>query len=418
MMIRGVCRVAAVSLLLLLVSGSPATAADAIRIGVLNPLSGNLAPLGQDSTTGAEVARDMVNERGGVAGMRVEYAKADAPSATAAVTEAARLLDQEGVKFIIGAYGSSISLAASAEAEKHKAIFWEMNSGSLKITGRGQRYTFRTTLTFKHLAEGAANALTEVVAPRLKAKPTALRVVMMLEDSAYGSGMRPLLEEALAKAGIKPLAIEMYNAKSTDLSPLVLRFKDLAPDVVIASSYANDAILFARQARQYDFNFKALIGTGAGHGQADLVKALGKNADGIFTTGATLTINPAGLKPEAKALLDEFNKRFEKKAGHFASTHGAMGFMGAWFLLTEVLPRTGGSTDPEKVRAAAYEADIPIGGGINGFGLKFDPTGQNERAFSVVQQWQEGRLAAVYPTALATHPPILVPLARWKDRPE
>jgi len=410
--------IAAALSLALLFAGGTAAAADTIKIGVLNPLSGSLASLGNDSTTGAEVARDMVNERGGIAGKQVEYFKADAPNATAAVTEAARLLDQEKVKIIIGAYGSSISLAASGEAEKHKAIFWEMNSGSLKITGRGHRYTFRTTLTFKNLAEGAVTAITQIVAPATKMKPADVRVVMMLEDSAYGSGMRPLLEEALEKAGIKPLAIEMYSAKSTDLSPLVLRFKALKPDVVIASSYANDAILFVHQARQFDLNFKALIGTGAGHGRPGLVEGLGKDADGIFTTGATMTINSGGLKPEAKALLEDFEKRFQAKAGHPSSTHGAMGFMGAWFLLTEVLPKTGGDTDPEKVRAAAMDASIPIGGGINGYGLKFDAEGQNERSFGVVQQWQDGTLAAVYPKELATAAPVLVPLPEWKDRPK
>lgn len=399
-------------------TGGVPAAAQEIRIGILNPLSGPLAPLGQDSTMGAEVARDLVNERGGVSGRKVVLVKADAPTATAAVTEASRLIGQEGVKVIIGAYGSSISLAASAEAEKHKVIFWEMNSGSLDITGRGHRYTFRTTLTFKHLAEGAANAITKIVAPTLRMGPTDLKIVMMLEDSAYGSGMRPLLEEALGRLGIKPLAIEMYSAKSSDLSPVVLRFKSLNPDIVIAASYANDAILFVRQARQYGLNLKALIGTGAGHGQADLVRAVGRNADGIFTTGATLTINPSGLDATSRKLLDEFNSRFEKKANHFPSTHAAMGFLGTWFLLTEILPKTAGSTDPDQVREAALKADIPLGKGINGFGLKFDATGQNARAFSVVQQWQEGRLTAVYPAELATHKPILVPLPAWTDRPE
>lgn len=391
--------------------------AQEIKIGVLNPLSGPLAPLGQDSTMGAEVARDLVNERGGVAGRKVTLVKVDAPTATAAVTEASRLIVQDGVKIIVGAYGSSISLAASAEAEKNKVIFWEMNSGSLDITGRGHHYTFRTTLTFRHLADGAASALTKLVAPGVRAKPADLKVVMMLEDSAYGSGMRPLLEEALGRVGVKPLAIEMYSAKSSDLSPIVLRFKSLGPDVVIAASYANDAILFVRQARQYGLNLRALIGTGAGHGQADLVRAVGTDADGIFTTGATLAINPSGLDPATRKLLEEFNTRFEKKAKHFPSTHAAMAFLGTWFLLTDVLPRTDGSTDPDRVREAAVRADIPLGKGINGFGLRFDATGQNERAFSVVQQWQEGRLQAVYPVELATHKAILIPLPAWSDRP-
>ena len=350
-------------------------------------------------------------------GRKVTLVKADAPTATAAVTEANRLITQEGVRVIAGAYGSSIALAASAEAEKNKAVFWEMNSGSMKITTRGHKYTFRTTLTFEHLAEGALNAITHIVAPAIGAKPADLKVVVMAEDSAFGSEMAPLIRESLARAGIKPLAVEMYSAKSTDLSPIVLKFKSLQPDVVIASSYANDAILFMRQARQYGLNMKALIGTGAGYGVSDLVRAVGTDAEGAFTTGATLVINPRGLDADSRKLLAEFNSRFEQRAKHVPSTHAAMAFMGTWFLLTDVLPRAGGSTDPDRVREAALAANIPIGKGINGFGLKFDATGQNRRAFSVVQQWQEGSLQAVYPFELATRKPILVPLPTWEERP-
>jgi branched-chain amino acid transport system substrate-binding protein len=271
-------------------------------------------------------------------------------------------------------------------------------------------------LTFEHLAEGAVNAITKIIAPTMKVKPTELKIVVMAEDSAYGSGMKPLIDKHLAKEGMKPLMVEMYSRKISDLSPIVLRFKELGPDIVIAASYANDAILFMRQARQYGLDLKALIGCGAGYTQADLVKAVGSDVNGVFSTGGTMSINPSGLDPEAKKLLDEFNNRFEKKTGHFPSTHAAVGFMGTWFLLTEVLPQTGGSTDPDKVREAAFKVDLPNGKGINGFGLKFYPNGQNARAFSVVQQWQEKRLHAVYPWELGTRKPILVPLPKWADR--
>jgi branched-chain amino acid transport system substrate-binding protein len=292
-----------------------------------------------------------------------------------------------------------------------------MQSGSNLITGRGHRYTFRTCLNYNNLSQGAINTLTEIIVPKVKANLKDMKVALMLEDSAYGSGMRPALEELLAKVGIKPVAIEMYSTKSSDLSPMVLRFKSLNPDVVIACSYANDAILFVRQARQYNLNLKGLIGTGGGYGMPDLVRAVGSDADGLFNTGATLSINPNAVDPASRKVLAEFNTRFEKKANHAPSTHAALGFQGTWFLLTQVLSKTGGSTDPDKVREAAFTVDLPVGKGINGFGLKFAPNGHNQRAFSVVQQWQGGKLHAVYPREVATHKPTLVPLPAWIDRP-
>ena len=77
--------------------------------------------------------------------------------------------------------------------------------------------------------------------------------------------------------------------------------------------------------------------------------------------------------------------------------HASMGFNNTWIFLNDVLPRAikkYGGFDPESLRKAALETDIPVGGTMQGYGVKFYPpghplAGQNERAFPVVMQYVE-----------------------------
>jgi len=88
-------------------------------------------------------------------------------------------------------------------------------------------------------------------------------------------------------------------------------------------------------------------------------------------------------------------------------------------LFQDVLPRAG-SLDPEAIREAAIETDIPNGGTVSYWGVKFAPpghpaAGQNLRASMIGLQWQDGNLYPIHPEVLATKKMIL-PFPRWKDR--
>jgi hypothetical protein len=87
------------------------------------------------------------------------------------------------------------------------------------------------------------------------------------------------------------------------------------------------------------------------------------------------------------------------------------GFVGAWTLLHDVLPRVKGKVTADSIRDAAYEVDLPAGSTISGGGVKFAPAGsadagQNLRAVAVVGQWQAvGQMKVVYPQAFAMAAP-------------
>lgn len=411
-------RIAVLCLLVAAATLLPATAraADPLRLGALFPFSGSLALLGNETFYGVELATEMINERGGVLGRPVTLVKADCPDATAAANEANRLITQERVNLIIGTYASGLSMAATPVAERNRVVYWEVMAASDDITSRGFRYVFRTGVRSSSLGAGTLTLVDKVIAPKLGKAAKDLRIVQMFEDGAYGTSIQKAVVADAEKAGIKLLANESYTAaKATDLSPLVLRFKDLRPDVVIATSYVNDAILFVRQAKELGLNFGALIGTGAGFSVPDFGRALGKDADGIMNSDFAWGVNPSGLKPESQKLLAEFQRRFKQKYGHDAAIHGTGGFVGAWSLFTEVLPAAG-ALEPEKVRQAASAVNVPDHTWINGWGLRFGPDGQNQRSFAAGYQWQGGTQYLVYPATLATRQPMMIPLPRWQER--
>jgi len=396
---------------------SVSSAAD-YRIGALFPFTGTLALLGNETFNGAVIAQDMVNEKGGIGGRKVSWVKADGVDPKKAITECERLIAVEKVKVVFGTYSSSLSYAASEVAERNKIIYWEQGGIADNITARGFKYLFRTIPRAGDFGVMAANFVNEVVAPTLKIDPKKIKVGIMFEDSLYGTSVGNAAAKRAKELGLDVVATESYSAKTVDLSSIVMIFKAKKPDVIIATSYMEDSILFWRQAKDMDLNVKVFIGTGAGHGMPEWAKTFGKEGNYIFNVDPPIGINPKVFKAETATLLNDFRERFNKKFGHYPAVHATAGFVGAQVLLETI--GKAGSDDPEAIRKAALTIDIPEGGTIFGFGVKFAPpdhpaAGQNLRAHPVLMQWLDQKLSVVYPKAFAVAEPLM-PLPTWEQR--
>jgi len=353
---------------------SPATiAAETVKIGALFPFSGPLALLGQESFNGATISADMINEKGGVWGKKIEWVKGDAVDPKKAMTECERLISVKGMKLIFGTYSSSRSYAASEVAERNKVIYWEQGAIADPITDRGLKYLFRTCPRAGQFGIMAVDFAAKVIAAKLGIDPKKIKIAIMFEDSLYGTTVGSSAAKHAMQSGMKVVGTDSYSHKTVDLSPVVMRFKARSPDVIIATSYLEDGLLFWRQAKEGDLNVKAFIGTGACHGMPDWANA----------------------------------------------THASLGFVGAQVLFQEVLPRAG-SLDPEAVRKAALKVDIAKGGALFGFGVKFAPpmhpaAGQNLLAHPALMQWQKQKMSVVYPVDFGLAKP-LIPMPTWDDR--
>jgi branched-chain amino acid transport system substrate-binding protein len=266
----------------------------------------------------------------------------------------------------------------------------------------------------------AAGLAKDVIAKSLKKDVKDMKIMVIHEDSDYGTSVATAAETRAKELGFAIAAKTAYKATSTDLSPLILRMKAEAPNIVIASSYATDALLIQRQMKQLGVNVDAFIGTGGIYGLASFAEGLGSAVNGIFDTEGSANINTAALSKDAAKQLEDFKKRFQSAHGKPPSYVGTQGFVGTYVLLDNVL-RKAGSLDPEKVRVAAVALDIPDGGTALGWGVKFagesDPMrGQNIRSYPVAQQWQNGKLVVVSPDKTKTTDAILMPLPAWDKR--
>jgi len=397
-----------------------AQAQESWRIGALYPLTGSLALLGNENLNGARIAVDMINEKGGVAGRKVELVQGDASTPDKAQSEAERLASLENLQIITGTYSSGLSYAASQVVERRGGLYWETGGIADGLTKRGFSGYFRIVFTATSNGQLAATLAATVIAPRLGKKPADLTLLITHEDSDYGTSVASAAEAKATELGFKIAGRLPYKASTTDLAPLVLRMKASGADIIIASSYANDALLIQRQMKQLGVNVGAFIGTGGIYGLPSFGEGLGVAVNGIFDTEGSALINPASLSEEARTQLAEFKKRFEAAHGKPPSYVGTQGFVGTYILLDKVL-RAAGSADPVKLKAAALALDIPFGGTPLGWGVKFvgpgnEMQGQNERAFPVAQQWQDGKLAVVAPENVKTSDPVLVPLPTWDKR--
>ena len=243
--------------LLFLLAG-PAGAQD-LKIGVIQPLSGPMALLGKYSLEGSEVARLELNGKGGLLGKKVEFIIVDAPDAKAAAAAAEKLCTVDKVKVIMGTYSSSLSYAATNVADKYGVVYWELGAISDPITARGFKYVFRTCPAASMYSYSALKCMSEYLAPKLGKKPNQVKLGLVFEDSLFGTTQAKFGYEAAKKYGMPVVANIPYNAKSTDLTPVILRLKAAKPDFLLYPGYFTDQVLFVRQSKELDFNYDGTI---------------------------------------------------------------------------------------------------------------------------------------------------------------
>ena len=421
---RGIERISIILASLLLAASLPANAQENIRIGVLLPLTGPLAKNGLENWEAMQIARDMINERGGVNGRKVEYLQGDANTPNAAISETERLITKDGIKITTGSFASPIAIAVSQAAERHGVFHWETTGAAEVITRRGFKHTFQVGAPARKYGQAAVDFILNDLAKRLNKPVDALKIALLWENRAFGKSVGDGIRAYTQSKGVKLVYDEGYDQTATDMTPIVQKLKDVAPDIVIAISFPNDAILFQRKAKELDFNVAGFIGVSAGYSSPDLRDSIGDSVVGICVADFPPKVNAAVLTPEAKKVAEEFYKRYQAKLNRPPAGHAAAGFSAVWALFTEVLPKAK-TFEPDELREIALKLDLPEGSLVNGSGIKFtnfdwpdDPkdAGQNLRASIGVWQWTKAGNEEVYPPELATQPPIMVPLPDWSKR--
>ena len=167
--------------------------AEAIRIGVVYDLSGPFAAGGSVAcSVGAQIAIDLVNERGGVAGKyKVVPINADCQSKVdVAINEVERLIDQEQVEIINGVYASAHAVPLAAKVEAHKKILWITTAIATAVfKDKNLQYVFRAQIHSDQYGQAFAAFIAENAKARLGAEPNSIKVAIIHEDGPYGVGV-------------------------------------------------------------------------------------------------------------------------------------------------------------------------------------------------------------------------------------
>jgi branched-chain amino acid transport system substrate-binding protein len=388
-----------------------ADAPDEIRIGAVYPLSGSQGPGGIDEHRGIMLAADLANQDGGVDGRTIRIESVDTPGSDAAAA-AVDQLHAAGIELVLGSYGSTISGPASAEAAANGMLFWETGAvGMLPPDSDRGGLTFRVPPTGEVLGRAAIAFIADQVAPEHHRDPATLRYAVSFVDDAYGNSVASGAEAELRSRGLHDVGNFGYDFRTVDMAKLVRQIAAAKPDVLFVSAYLDDAIALRRQLVAQHVPLLANIGTSSSYCMPAFGSTLGKDAVGVYASDkpSASSINPSGLRADARSLLQRANDAYHAKWDQDMSPAALAGFSAAWAFFTDVLPNAS-SLSPADVAAAARAVDLPRGSLPNGSGLLFGApgtpnAGDNVAAASVIWKWvAPGEAAVIWPPAFATDP--------------
>ncbi len=384
----------------------PALAADPVKIGILWPLTGNAAAAGQAAKAAIDVALDIVNkphpELGslplaatsglpGLGGAPIEVVFVDHEGNPSTAQQlATRLITQDKVVALMGAYQSSCSFTATAVAERYGIPFMVGESAALNITSRGFKWTFRGT----PIATDYARTYMRFFADMKKQGKTIDKIAIVSENTDYGTSVGDAIV-AEAKTANLPVAIRIpYSASSTDVSAQVLQLKQAQPDVVIFISYTADSILYMKTMKSLDYKPPMVLGDDSGFSDPSFIPAVFDIAQGAMNRSAW-AIGREG------SVTYKINEMYKAKTGRDLDDTSARD-MQSFFALADAINRAG-STDPEKIRDALIKTDLKADQLMMGYqGVKFDDTGQNILAATYLIQLHGKQYDLVWPESAAT----------------
>jgi branched-chain amino acid transport system substrate-binding protein len=408
--------------LLLVASGCSVFERATIKIGAIYPLSGTQGPGGLEEYRGARLAVSMINGDGGIDGKDVELVPLDVPGSDA-VPGAVERLEEEGVEVVLGSYGSTISAPAAAQTARRGMLFWESGAvgmfdpaGMNAASGQSGSLSFRFAPTGVVLGRSAIEFVVHRLAGKLGVSASDLRYGVASVDDVYGTTVRRGAVETIDRLGLELSGDWTYDPSSFDPDRLAKAVARSKTDVLFVTAYLDDGVALRRAIVRNDVPLVASIGTSSSYCHPEFGAQLGNRAVGLYASDKpdAGALNPEGLRPEARALLERAHDAYVERYGGEMDAAALAGFSATWALLDRVV-RAASSDDPADIARAARSVRVPSGGLPNGSGLQFGAVGtpdesNNLRAESVIWEWIDvEERAIVWPPRYRTSP--IKPLA-------
>ncbi len=342
-------------------AASPTSAqpGEPIKVGVIQPLSGPVAASGNYVRMGAEIARDWINARGGVLGrpitLLIEDNKSDPKEAA---TAAEKLIVRDKVPVIMGAWGSSMTLAAMPKLEEYGVPMVVETSSASSVTKRGNPWVFRISPPSEMEALGLEKYLKDLGIKKAD---------FLAVNTDWGRGAVAAFGDVLKRAGAGVGATEFMDQAATDMNAQITKIKADNGDTLFLTTSVEQITLVLKQAQEQRLVMK-VITTGGSSSPSQLIKQAGAAAEGTYHILFFLPWFPEAM-PDAKlarAFVDEWTKRGHPFEG---LTEGFRGHDGIATAVEAV--RLAGKPEPKAVREALWKVSLM---GLNG-PIKFDKDG-------------------------------------------
>ncbi|WP_394028248.1 MULTISPECIES: ABC transporter substrate-binding protein [Xanthobacter] len=336
-----------------------AFAADTIKIGVNEPLTGAFAASGTYVVNGAKIAADEINAKGGILGKKVELVIEDNKSnPTEAASVAEKLITSDKVPVLMGAWGSSLTLATMPKLEEYSVPMLVETSSSGKITTSGNPFIFRIS------PPSAVEA--EAFEPSVK-KLGLKKVDFLVINNDWGRGAAVDFSKMLKANGVEVGLVETMDQSAQDMSAQLAKLKASDADTIMVTSAVDQLTLLFKQMAALGLK-KRVITTGGSQNPDQIIAQAGAAADGTMHLTTFLPWWPEKTpNPEATAyFLNEWKKRGFDFAG---ATESFRGYDGIRTVAAAIA--AGGGTDPASIQKGFWKVDFM---GLNG-PIKFQKSG-------------------------------------------
>lgn len=382
---------------------------EVILIGAPMSFTGQHATNGKHSRKGYQLAVNLINENGGIEvdgekyDLKVKYYD-DESNPKLAAKFAKRLITRDNVQFLLGPYSTAITDAVADVTEKHRMPMVQANGASLSLFEKDRKYMFA-------VLSGADQYLTEalnLLAEKTTAKggdTSSLKVAIAVENDPFSGDLRQGVVNAADKFDMKIVIDEFLPRDFKDMTFILDKVKELAPDILVVSGHEGGAELAIRQIKEQQIDVPMLTLT---HCEgADIHGMYGVYAD--YTICATQWSSDMPFNGKWFGNPHNYKKSFEAEYGYEPPYQSAES-SAAVLVLADAIQRAN-SLDREKVRDALTKTDMETFFGW----IRFDETGKNVAKPIVLRQLVKGRYLVVAPSGYAKHE-VVYPRPDWSER--
>jgi len=393
---------ASLTAVLFLAAGSVAAKGDddTVVLGAAVSLTGKYSVNGKNTKDGYDIAVERINEMGGVkiAGKSYKlkvlyYDDESTPARGAQLAE--RLINQDGVKFVLGAYSSGLTKAMAPITEKYKVPHVEGNAAARELFTQGYRYLFAVLSTADYYLRDAVILAAEIAREHGR-NPKDVKIAMAFENDPFSLDVREGVVEEAKKYGMKILVDDKLPPEINDMAATLTKVKAVKPDLLLVSGHEKGATLVVRQTAEMKVDVPMVASTHCD--SAKIAENLAQAADGVLC--GSQWDRHLTYQDKWFGSAEQYAQHFEKKF-NYPTPYQAAESTAVVLVFADAFARAG-SLDPEKVRDALASTDL-----MTMFApIKFDSTGKNIAKQMVLYQVLNGTYKVVSPRKWAETKPV------------